>query len=334
MKTIKYYRNALGLRRGSISRAVSPKEANLYVIEMADTGRYKVGTSIDVDTRVIELQVGNPFKLYKRKVFCMHPDGVNALKLEYLTHGLLSEHRLCGEWFHRSLDGIERKIREAFVELYCPPLYERWRRFVAQASERTPALAKTLTPSNPFTKEMIERLCQILGDERRYRDLALFCIQIDGCLQTADLVSLRVSAVYDHEAGSPRKTINFTQKKGRKFASCEIGDVTQEAIRRYLATRSPASPNDYLFLGYNGHLTALHHNVLIKDWIGLLRQSGMRHLDPRSYGVQSIRKAKAVIAYNETRDIFACQAILRHGHIGTTVHYLAPAIRSPLDSSA
>ena len=66
---------------------------HLYIIQSSDLGKIKIGRSIHPYKRLKQLQTGNPNQLRMIHVF------ENMGHLENSLHVLLSEFRLCGEWF-------------------------------------------------------------------------------------------------------------------------------------------------------------------------------------------------------------------------------------------
>ena len=76
---------------------MTPDGFDLYIIQMAITGAFKVGRSKDVERRLGELQVGCPHRLRVLLV----ADGLGHL--ERSVHRTLSQHQTRyggGEWFH------------------------------------------------------------------------------------------------------------------------------------------------------------------------------------------------------------------------------------------
>jgi hypothetical protein len=70
------------------------KPTHVYFIQAGDDGPIKVGSSTkDVQRRLDELQVGNPYKLRILHSFW------TIRALEKQIHSVLGEHRLQGEWF-------------------------------------------------------------------------------------------------------------------------------------------------------------------------------------------------------------------------------------------
>jgi integrase len=292
------------------------KNGCLYVIEAGDTGIYKIGHGVDANKRARELQVGNPRKLKVKFTSERNTDGVDACRLEQAAHAVLADFRLSGEWFQCPLNKVRLAIKIAFAKLTNPGLYERWSRL---SSRRTKIQMISRKDQKPFTKEMVDTLRRVLVAKKCYRDLALFCLQIDSLLRSNELLSLRVGDV--SQDGKVRDRFSVVRSNGMRTLSCTISPEARKALTAYLSTFTH-DDDDHLFPGNcGGALTIKHYGKLVKDWIVLLRQAGMRHLNPLHYSPSSIRRSKAVFFYGETGDMFTCQQLLHHSAPRTTIEY-------------
>jgi hypothetical protein len=77
--------------------------SDTYLISLAVKGCtiVKIGHAKDVYDRMRELQAGCPFRLF---VFGIVPDGGEVLERQ--LHQQFKAHRMCGEWFHLSLEQV------------------------------------------------------------------------------------------------------------------------------------------------------------------------------------------------------------------------------------
>ena len=82
---------------------------NIYFIREKGTGNIKIGSAVDVDRRLSQLQTGNSDKL---EVIDVIEDVSGTVEKE--IHDRLSEYRLDGEWFSPN---IEDKLYLAMVGL-------------------------------------------------------------------------------------------------------------------------------------------------------------------------------------------------------------------------
>lgn len=74
------------------------KRSNVYFIGCQGHNAVKIGVAKDVPFRMMELQIGCPFKLYAAAVIQMKSQN-SARMLESRLHQKYAPHRLNGEWF-------------------------------------------------------------------------------------------------------------------------------------------------------------------------------------------------------------------------------------------
>lgn len=152
--------------------------------------------------------------------------------------------------------------------------------------------------------------------ERRTRDLALFDLAIDSKLRGCDVVSLRVGDVVAD--GIPRRRATVVQQKTGHPVQFEITDQTRQSVARWLERR-PAPGGDWLFpsrLWPGQHLSTRQYSRLVKWWIELIG------LEPSGYGTHSLRRTKVCLLYKKTGNLRACQLLLGHTKLESTVRYL------------
>jgi integrase len=64
------------------------------------------------------------------------------------------------------------------------------------------------------------------------------------------------------------------------------------------------------------HLTTRHYSRLVDRWVALIG------LDPSGFGTHSLRRTKVALVYKRTGNIRACQLLLGHTKLESTVRYL------------
>lgn len=70
-------------------------ESHIYIMRCKDLPYYKIGQAINLEKRLMEVQVGCPFKL--EIAFWAQVAEVN--KLEKALHDKYQYQRMCGEWY-------------------------------------------------------------------------------------------------------------------------------------------------------------------------------------------------------------------------------------------
>jgi integrase len=144
----------------------------------------------------------------------------------------------------------------------------------------------------------------------------MFNLAIDSKLSGCDLVRLRVGDVV--LGGTVRlRTATVQQKTGRPVPF-ELTDSTREALTAWLRKRG-ARDHDWLFPSRSrsgDHVTTRQYSRLLDDWVALIG------LDPALYGTHSLRRTKVALIYKRTGNLRACQLLLGHTKLESTVRYL------------
>ena len=175
---------------------------------------------------------------------------------------------------------------------------------------------RIIGPKPPLKPKHIWAIRTRLQHEGRTRDLAMFNVAVDSKLRGCDLVRLRVSDI--HLGDSIRlRTIIVQQKTGRPVPF-ELTESTREALGSWLRLRGLRG-SDWLFPSRSrpgDHLTTRQYGRLLDDWVALIG------LDPAAYGTHSLRRTKVALLYKRTGNLRACQLLLGHTKLESTVRYL------------
>lgn len=188
----------------------------------------------------------------------------------------------------------------------------------------SPILSGAKLPLRPMHVWGIRVRLQV---ERRIRDLALFDLAIDSKLRGCDVVSLRIGDVVS--AGVPRRRAIVIQQKTGRPVQFEITDQTRRSIARWLERR-PVFSGDWLFpsrLWPGQHLSTRQYSRLVKSWVELI------DLEPSGYGTHSLRRTKVCLLYKKTGNLRACQLLLGHTKLESTVRYLGVELDDALQLS-
>ena len=152
--------------------------------------------------------------------------------------------------------------------------------------------------------------------ERRLRDLALFDIALDSKLRGCDVVSLRLPDIV--VAGALRRLAIIVQQKTGRPVQFEITEQARRSLADWLKVRR-GQPDGWLFpsrLVSGEHLSTRQYFRLVKQWIALIG------LETASYGTHSLRRTKVAMLYRKTGNLRACQLLLGHTKLESTVRYL------------
>jgi integrase len=168
----------------------------------------------------------------------------------------------------------------------------------------------------PLKPKHIWGIRQQLRTAGKVRDLALFNCALDAKLRGCDLVKLRVSDVAPGGIMRDRATV-IQQKTGRPVPF-EITDASRDALSAWLALRGKRA-DDWLFPSRSrpgDHLTTRQYARLVAEWVTMIE------LESRAYGTHSLRRTKVALLYKKTGNLRACQLLLGHRKLESTVRYL------------
>jgi integrase len=151
---------------------------------------------------------------------------------------------------------------------------------------------------------------------RRIRDLALFDIALDSKLRGCDVVGLRVPDIV--AAGAIRSRAIVIQQKTGRPVQFEITETARRSIADWLKVRR-GDPDGWLFpsrIAPETHLSTRQYFRLLKGWVALIG------LEPAAYGTHSMLRTKVAMLYRKTGNLRACQLLLGHTKLESTVRYL------------
>ena len=183
-----------------------------------------------------------------------------------------------------------------------------------------------LGQKDAFTPDQAKRIRQVLARRggRGLRDLALFSVAIDTMLQGPELLNLTVKDVRRSD-GEIRSVIEVARPRRKPPVRCALSKVSANALGKWIAV-SGKKRADCIFpsRGANSSrpMTVRQMSRLLKSWIA---EAG---LDPKKYGIESLRRTKALHILSGTGDIETVRALLGHAKIESTARYLRTAKRS------
>lgn len=161
----------------------------------------------------------------------------------------------------------------------------------------------------------------------RVRDLALFDIALDSKLRGCDVVALRLADIM--AAGTLRRRATVIQQKTGRPVQFEITEHARRSLSEWL-NRRRGDPDGWLFpsrLHPGAHLSTRQYIRLLKEWVTLIG------LEPAAFGTHSLRRTKVSILYRKTGNLRACQLLLGHTKLESTVRYLGVELDDALELS-
>ena len=161
----------------------------------------------------------------------------------------------------------------------------------------------------------------------RPRDLALFDLALDSKLRGCDLVALKVSDLVS--ASGVRSRVMILQRKTGRPVQFEVTEQTRKSLAAWI-DKKRLSTGDWLFPSRSkqgAHLSTRQYARLVDKWVALVG------LDPAAYGTHSMRRTKVSLLYKKTGNLRACQLLLGHTKLESTVRYLGVEVDDALDLS-
>lgn len=162
---------------------------------------------------------------------------------------------------------------------------------------------------------------------QKLRDRALFDLALDSKLRACDLVALRVSDFV------------CRRQDAREGHDPPAQDWSSDAVRgngadpsrltEWLEARR-ANDEEGIFPSRSNrgsHVTTRQSARLLKQWVTLIG------LDPAAYGTHSMRRTKVSLLYKKTGNLLACQLLLGHTKLKSTVRYLGAELDDTLELS-
>ena len=148
------------------------------------------------------------------------------------------------------------------------------------------------------------------------RELALFNLAIDSKLRGCDLVAIKVGDIA--LSGNVRDRGVIVQRKTGRPVQFEITGQTKAAVKARIVERH-LTERDYLFpsrVRSRLNMTTRQYSRIVDGWVASIG------LDPKCYGVHSMRRTKASQIYKKTGNIRAVQLLLGRTKLESTVRYL------------
>lgn len=155
----------------------------------------------------------------------------------------------------------------------------------------------------------------------------MFNTALDANLRGCDLVKLRLADVA--HGGVIRQRSTIVQQKTGRPVPFEIKEPAREALTQWLDLRG-RRPDDWLFPSRSNadrHIGTRQYARLVDSWVRMI------DLDPSAYGTHSLRRTKVALIYKKTGNLHACQLLLGHGKLESTVRRLGIEVDDALEIS-
>lgn len=177
----------------------------------------------------------------------------------------------------------------------------------------------------------IDRICDYLISQGRYRDHMLFVVGINFGLRVSDLRTLRFANIIDNnftfKSRFPvfeKKTRHTRKKKLNRYIT--INDAVIEAVTMYLEHTEGVSLSDYMFRSVSnrgGNVNSpLEARSINRILYGLADDLGLKY----KISTHSLRKTfcyhQMLMSHNDPRKLMLLQKILNHSSPAQTLAYI------------
>jgi site-specific recombinase XerD len=119
------------------------------------------------------------------------------------------------------------------------------------------------------------------------------------------------------------------QRKTGRPVQFEVTEQTRRSLTDWLEARRSVE-DEWIFPSRSNrgaNLTTRQYARLLKQWVTLIG------LDPTAYGTHSMRRTKVSLLYKKTGNLRACQLLLGHTKLESTVRYLGVEVDDALELS-
>jgi integrase len=184
---------------------------------------------------------------------------------------------------------------------------------------------RLIGPKSPLKLKEIWAIRIRLQLAHRTGDLALFNLAIDSKLRGCDLVRLHVADVAQGNTVLRRAIV--MQQKTNRPVQFEITEQTRQAVAAWIE-QAQLTSTQYLFpsrIRRSPHLSTRQYARIVDTWVASIG------LDPTGYGTHTMRRTKATLIYQRTKNLRAVQLLLGHKKLESTVRYLGIEVDDALE---
>ena len=128
--------------------------------------------------------------------------------------------------------------------------------------------------------------------------------------------------------GVKRRVVLLQQKTGRPV-QFEVTEQARRSVAHWIETKGLRMA-DWLFpsrMKTGAHISTRQYGRRVDYWVGMLG------LDPAAYGTHNCRRTKMSLLYKKTGNLRACQLLLGHTKLESTVRYLGVEVADALELS-
>lgn len=198
--------------------------------------------------------------------------------------------------------------------------------------KRTPwNKGKAVGAKKPLNFDQVHQIRDYLHSRQKHRDLALFCCAFDTLLRGIDLLRIKVGDI-QNQNGAIRTELTIRQQKTGRSILVALSPYTQSVVADWIKVAGLTTQN-FLFVkkrSISSHpISTDTYRKLVKSWV-----KEALGLDPADYSSHSLRRTKATMVYEKTKNIEAVRHLLGHQALSSTSAYLNTSEREALRIAA
>lgn len=186
--------------------------------------------------------------------------------------------------------------------------------------------------SDPIKRmEDIDKICNFLINNNRYRDYMMFVVGINFGLRISDLKSLRFSHIIndnlvfkDKFPVYERKTRNTRKKKVNRYIT--VNSAVIEAVTLYLEHTSDVSLSDYMFKSNSNNGSNINRPISTRSVNRILEKIATDLSLDMKVSSHTLRKTfcyhQMLMSHNDPRKLMLLQKMLNHSSPAQTLAYI------------
>lgn len=153
--------------------------------------------------------------------------------------------------------------------------------------------------------------------KKSLRDYTLFVLGINTGLRSSELLSLKISEVYDFDRDCVKEFLCPESRKGKAYSDFYLNDQVKEALSTYIKNTSFSS-SDFLFKSAKNYSSPITRQQAYRIILQAVRDAGIED----KIGTHTLRKTFGYHAYRKGVAISLLQKIFHHTTKAETLAYI------------
>ena len=169
----------------------------------------------------------------------------------------------------------------------------------------------------PLKEQKQIDLVKMYLKSKSVRNHLMFLMGISSALRISDILSLKVSSIYDGK--KPKAFIDVKEKKTGKRKRFATSPNLQRAIKEYIKSYEPEE-EEYVFVSRKGDNKPITRQRAVQILTEALDMCGLSYIN---FGSHGMRKTFAYHCWKSGTDITYLMRILNHSSPREVLHYIS-----------